>query len=952
MEEQKFEQNIKQQTIEQKIADLKKITKNDGDEAYSEAQLELAKIYFLDKKNSEAAIKHLLKVEKLGNSTLYTEAQFNLALIYQDENNIAQAKCHYLQIEKSVDPILYAQAQFKLAQIYQDEKNNIAQAEHHYLQVQREDNADAYARAQCNLALIYEKEKQDIEQAEHHYLQVQRQDNADAYAKAQFNLALIYEEEKQDIEQAEHHYLQVQRQDNADAYAKAQYNLALIYEKEKQDIEQAEHHYLQVQREDNANAYARAQCNLALINQFKKQDIEQAERHYLRVKRQDNADAYAKAQFNLALIYEEEKQDIEQAEYHYLQVKKQDNADVYAEAQWNLALIYQVEKQDIEQAEHYYLQVQRQDNADAYAKAQFNLAGIYQEEKQDIEQAEHHYLQVKRQDNADAYAKAQFNLAGIYQFKKQNIEQAERHYLRVKRQDNAEAYARAQWNLALINQFKKQDIEKAERHYLRVKKQDNADVYVWAQWNLGLIYQTEKQLYNKASQCFLQCYKSSDLKISNMANIYLGDNIYFNQTKGSLKKAEEYYLNVSYSNDLFMLYTIAQIMLSVIDNNNEASTLFADANKREQSVTHYICDIRTLAENIQKQLLVTFKLNKKLKSQNKQYERQVAHYTRPGVLFSLLKNETSDFRLNVVDFMNDPTENQVLTSWLNIKTDRDSEIKSFLASFSFNHNSLNQFRLYGNENNIVGSSVSVVFNQNFFGDDVEHSINPDGINHLNKFTSVKIPKQDFIDNKTDANEKNEPLTQSFFHDLPLFRCLYFDPNNEYISLAKRNKFSFYLEHRESSAAEIEEKWNDYLTQLDEEHKIKTIRKILNQIKQKIKKLKANEKIKNLSILDQLITLAVMPISCLIKHAAFEDEDECRMIYITNIADEKIQAPTDYVQASSLFINYKTVEDYIEKIYLGPQCEAHHKLWITNHFRISSKPRSKLVKVIQSEMPLR
>lgn len=693
MEEQTVEQNIKQQTIEQKIADLKKITKNDGDQAYSEAQLELAKIYFLDKKNSEAAIKHLLKVEKLGNSTLYATAQFNLAQIYQHENNIAQAEHHYLQIEKSVDPNLYAEAQFNLALIYQDEKNNIAQAEHYYSRVEKQDNADAYARAQCNLALIYQLKKQDIEQAEHYYLRVKRQDNADAYARAQYCLAFIY-------------------------------------------------------------------------------------------------------------------------------------------------------------------------------------------------------------------------------------------------------------------QFKKQDIEQAERHYLQVHREDNADAYVSAQYHLGLIYQTEKQLYNEASQCFLQCCDSINPVVSNIANFYLGDNIYFKKTEGNLEKAEEYYLKVSYSNDLFKHYIIAQIMLSVIDNNNEASSLFADANKREQSVTQYICYIRTLAQNIQEQLLVTFKLNENLKSEEKQYERQVAHYTRPGVLFSLLKNEPSDFRLNVVDFMNDPTENQILTNWLDIKTDRDSEIKSFLASFSFNHNSLNQFRLYGNENNIVGSSVSVVFNQNFFGDDVQQSINPDGINHLNKFTSVKMARQDFIDNKTDANEKNEPLTQSSFHDLPLFRCLYFDPNNEYISLAKRNKFSFYLEHRESSAAEIEEKWNDYLKQLGEEHKIETIREILNQIKQKIKELKANEKIKNLSILDQLITLAVMPISCLIKHAAFEDEDECRMIYITNIADEKIQAPTDYVQASSLFINYKTVEDYIEKIYLGPQCEAHHKLWITNHFRISSKPRSKLVKVIQSEMPLR
>ena len=93
----------------------------------------------------------------------------------------------------------------------------------------------------------------------------------------------------------------------------------------------------------------------------------------------------------------------------------------------------------------------------------------------------------------------------------------------------------------------------------------------------------------------------------------------------------------------------------------------------------------------------------------------------------------------------------------------------------------------------------------------------------------------------------------------------------------------------------------------------------------------------------------MPISCLIKHAAFEDEDECRIIYITHIADEKIQAPYDYTSANNLFINYAKVEEYIDKIYLGPQCQPYHRLWITNHVR---KSNNNSIKVIQSEMPLR
>lgn len=325
------------------------------------------------------------------------------------------------------------------------------------------------------------------------------------------------------------------------------------------------------------------------------------------------------------------------------------------------------------------------------------------------------------------------------------------------------------------------------------------------------------------------------------------------------------------------------------------------------------------------------------------------------MLFNLLKNEPSDFRLNVIDFMNDPTENQVLTSWLGIQTDPNNDIKSFLASFSFNHNSLNQFRLYGNENNIVGSSISMVFNQQFFCENAERSINAEAINLLSEKIAIQKASNDLI-LKKDSADSNDIIVKNdtvSIYPLPLFRCLYFDPNSEYISIAKRSKFSFYLEHQGCSSEDIETKWDKYIELLEEQNKIDTIRDLLSEIKAEIKQLKEREELKVFANLDQLINLALMPISCLIKHAAFEDEDECRVIYITNIADEKIQTPIDYALANSLFMNYNKVEDFLEKIYLGPQCPPYHKLWITNHFRTSkSNTRSKTIKVVQSEMPLR
>ncbi|PXY94897.1 hypothetical protein DKK76_07835 [Frischella perrara] len=782
---------------------------------------------------------------------------------------------------------------------------------------------------------------QEIEQLK----KITRQDGADKYAQALYDLAEIYHLDKDDIEQAEYYYRLVEKNDDRQTYAKAQCQLGYIYQFDKKDIVQAEYYYRLVEKNDSRQAYAKAQFQLGQIYQFDKDNIEHAEHYYRLVEKNDDRQTYAKAQCQLGYIYQFDKKDIVQAEYYYRLVEKNDSRQAYAKAQCQLGTIYQFYKDDIEQAEYYYLLVEKNDNRQAYAKAQCQLGTIYQFNKKDIVQAEYYYQLVEKNDNPPAYAYAQFQLGKIYQFYKNEIEQAEYYYQLVKENVNKKIFALAQFQLGVIYQFNKNDIKQAECHYQLVEKNDELSAYTRAQFNLGIIHSDDPQL---ASKYFLQVCDSEEAWLASNANLELGNIAYFAKKDLNLQSPKYYYQKVIYTSQSFEAYITAQVMLVLLNSGH--NHLFENIEEYNDKVIDPINKIRELTVDIQKKLLVDFKLDKTLSEQEQQFERSVAHYTKPGVLFNLLKNEPSDFRLNVVDFMNDPTENQLLSNWLGIKSDTNNDIKSFLASFSFNHNSLNQFRLYGNENNIVGSSVSIVFNQQFFGNDVDRSINDDSINFKNQNLTSKLTANTDMLNKAKNDTKivkdndTTPL-----HPLSLFRCVYFDPETNYISIAKRNLYSFYLEHQSCDPEVINSKWQKYLDLLDEENKISDIRKLLKEIRKQIKKLKNNKRIQVISNLDQLISLALMPISCLIKHAAFEDEDECRIIYITHIADEKIQAPHDYASANSLFINYAKIEEYIDKIYLGPQCQPSHKLWINNHVR---KSNNNSIKVIQSEMPLR
>ena len=762
-----------------------------------------------------------------------------------------------------------------------------------------------------------------------------------------------------EIEQRIEQLKKITRKDSKKKYAQAQFVLGKIYYKYKKDWQKAIEHFLNIKKEDNPTKYAGAQLYLGSIYQYKYNNFEQAEQYYLNVKKKDNLRIYANVQLNLGIIYYIEKNNIEKSKQCFFNIKECYDSKLYANAQYNLGIIYE-DEDVIEEAKKYFSKVNELDNPDCYARAQYRLGVIYR--KSNIDLAIECLKRIKKQYNPEVYAAAQFYLAVIYYNNKReelNIFQLKSYFSNIKKQDNPKIYAHAQFFLGILYQYERQNIKQAERYYLNVEKQDDPVAYTNAQ-------------------------------------IKLGDNVFFDKTENKLKSAEEYYQNVDYSDDSFENYIIAQIMLSVIRNKN--LSIFEE--KQRKGLVIQICHIRELTIGIQKELLVKLKSNGFKNKDGLVFEREVAHYTKPEVLFNLLKNKPSDFRLNVIDFMNDPTENQILTDWLDINTENNNEIKTFLASFSFNHNSLNQFRLYGNENNIVGSSISLVFNKKFFGDDIKRSINPASINQFFNNTDLDLPIDDSAKSVVatmglnNSNENSDPKNSEIVAEknitssvgsLPLFRCLYFDPKNGYISIAKRNKYSFYLEHQSDSPENIDAKWKAYLNLLKETEtetetetekekekgKITRIREKLKKIKEIIDFLKNPENSKNpeeiklkeiieiieiiekITNLDQLIALALMPISCLVKHAAFEDEDECRMIYITNIDDKNVQTPNEYAFINRLYLNYSNVEGYIEKIYLGPRCQSDPELWITNRAQtLKSNLTNEPIKVIKSQMPLR
>lgn len=296
------------------------------------------------------------------------------------------------------------------------------------------------------------------------------------------------------------------------------------------------------------------------------------------------------------------------------------------------------------------------------------------------------------------------------------------------------------------------------------------------------------------------------------------------------------------------------------------------------------------------------------------YSLHVAHYTSCYVAKIILGTEiqTGSLQLSVADLMNDPTEGKILhyilgqPNWLTHRFNH-RYYQAYASCFSFNHDSLNQFRLYGKEAGKEATGVSMVFDIDMFAHNA-FSANISLVNDIKK--SFK---------SDDVENLDKPIKSS--HEMikyPIYHCIYYDPKSDYYKLAGRAEMTFYRQGKIDGKLPdaIRDDWEEYLKIIKQkEGKLKNS---FNELKDTLVSIDSillsmrNIKVEKTEKVTNLINDILLPIQFLVKHAAYIEEDECRMLYITNAGSDVIKE-----QSGRLYIEYEpSVVEYLDKIYLS------------------------------------
>lgn len=347
-------------------------------------------------------------------------------------------------------------------------------------------------------------------------------------------------------------------------------------------------------------------------------------------------------------------------------------------------------------------------------------------------------------------------------------------------------------------------------------------------------------------------------------------------------------------------------------------------------------------------------------------EQNVAHYTTKTAAEQLLFAR-SPFRLNTTSTGNDPKEGLSLMECLKgVDTTglcRDAENKAFISCFTFNHESLNQFRLYGKDRGVEATGVSIVVRKGFFNKSLISSIDGrkgiDFLQDLGRDTDKKKTEE--------GKAKNEEENQCLLEKLPLHRCIYIDPDTGKVaSVGHRESYTFYREMDKDKKARI----ND--TEAEKRIKAyrKKVEKILEEVKLQIegnratknnpvvgllpmirKALTENRKIIELSVINNLL----ISLRYLVKHVAFKEEQECRIFSIQSVHGNKkirpeLQTSAKDAKFDNMFLEYKTsMAEYAYRVYFAPQTEGYD-LFCDNVERYSQKTSTDKLKVMRCDFP--
>ena len=263
--------------------------------------------------------------------------------------------------------------------------------------------------------------------------------------------------------------------------------------------------------------------------------------------------------------------------------------------------------------------------------------------------------------------------------------------------------------------------------------------------------------------------------------------------------------------------------------------------------------------------------------------------------------------------------------------DFDKNFHAFISCFTFNHDSLNQFRLYGKQDNKEASGMSLVFHKDFF----QPKSLIGGISYLSlespsnetaSLLNIDSAKLENVKIQSSKNKNEEIVKRS------VMRCVYLDPTSDYFHLAQRNRLTFFREFGDKiilkdgtwqCQAEYEwELYQKYIGEITDNFKeaYDKLKVIYKEVEKKIDNVEASLGASKAKEMNEFAEEILLPLKYLVKHSAFREEQECRMIYITSI--DRPEVTMEY--GSFLYVEYEpSVKDHLDKIYIAPAA-LHHK----------------------------
>ncbi|WP_394210209.1 tetratricopeptide repeat protein [Psychrobacter piscatorii] len=629
----------------------------------------------------------------------------------------------------------------------------------------------------------------------------------------------------------------------------------------------------------------------------------------------DGGEAFADAQFNIGKIFQENASD-EEAIAKWRTVERYDDVKTYAKAQCNIGFLLE-RARNFEKALLVWEAIQHKDYPPAYAKAQVGI-GLVLKQKKDLKGALSIWGKVKRSDDLVAYARAQFNTAILFQEMDDNRKSLYA-WRKIEYSDDENLYAAAQFNIGLVL-IKQNNVEEALSTWSNIKRFDNTELYARAKFNTGFLLKYRVELEGAMDE-WGEIKRSDSLNIFYSAQFEIGKTLLDKNVEKSALEAKKYFL-------------IAKQLFSY---ESHCYIKICDLLRRDNDKVSRIKYLRFFERILKTVDILKIKfIDSNSKSQCA--ERKLAHYTSTDVANILLdevgnKEPTKKLRLNTISNMNDPSEGQLLKFFLNKEKDTvynsadfDERFHAFFSCFTFNHDSLNQFRLYGKKDYLEASGVSLVFTQKFFQDNNSGGLSFLSIDSFSQKLTGKSISPDF---GYDDIENQDKSNSDLISKKQVMRCIYLDPESGYIQLAQRNRLTFYREfdcnniivdkgkdYAEKSLAE--EMWENYSDEMAK--KTNDFIESFNILKSDYEKIVSeNTKIRESSLdkfneLEVLLDEILLPLKYLIKHSAFQEEQECRMIYITSL--DKPEVKMEF--GRFLYVEYEPdVKQHLDKIYIAP-----------------------------------